>query len=88
MTKKFFLGVAGMIFAVVMAMNLQAGKNEANATDVNLELIKQTASAACEMGAGLPGGPLSCLSIWCQSTFSYSGCGPGNGIKCNTWKDC
>jgi hypothetical protein len=31
---------------------------------------------------------MPCLQIWCESTWSYSGCGWGNGLECNEIKSC
>lgn len=30
----------------------------------------------------------NCKSIWCSSTYSYSGCGWGNGTDCSERKSC
>lgn len=88
MIKKLSLIVAGVAFATVMVMNFQDAGTKVSAANLNLAFISQVASAGCEQGAGLPGGAMPCKKVWCSSTFSYGGCGGGNGTTCDELENC
>ncbi|WP_296621686.1 hypothetical protein [Marivirga sp.] len=50
----------------------------------NVQLVK----SECKIEAVGPLPEMDCKTIWCQTTYSYSGCGSGNGTVCNDEKSC
>ncbi len=58
-----------------------------DAKSTNLFEVSKTAHAACETGS-YGGFTFPCRRVWCSSTYSYAGCGFGNGLNCNTSKAC
>ncbi len=79
--------VLGAILICIMTMGALLSNTDNKDFNFSLNELINTANADCEnSNGGYPSTP--CAQIWCSSTYTYGGCGSGNGNVCYTRKSC